>query len=212
MLGWSTTAKRGLPQLISSRWGALPRLMSAQPKQSHPEDGADSSEVPVVVPQPDHGHTLPPRREKHKIPKKRATSLMTDLMAEARAELKERCAARKFPEIRPGDAIEVEMLPYMSSTRPQIARGVVLAMPRKGLDSTFLIRDVINGLVVERRIPLYSPLLQSIRVVYPAWIHKGKRKGKRVRRNKLYYLRDKDEALCNVSGYVSSTRAKERRR
>lgn len=46
-----------------------------------------------------------------------------------------------------------------------------------------------EGTEVVRTFPLYSPLIKNIRVVFKAWIHRGK---KRVRRSKIYYLERRD--------------------
>ena len=49
-----------------------------------------------------------------------------------------------------------------------------------------------------RRITIYGPLIQDIRVLQRAWIHKGKKRGKRVRRSKLYYLMERDPGQYTV--------------
>jgi large subunit ribosomal protein L19 len=77
-----------------------------------------------------------------------------------------------------------------------LIRGVCLALVNRGLDSSFLLKDVYLGEIIERRISLYAPLIQEIKVLQRAHIHKGK---KRVRRSKLYYLRDRDPLICRVS-------------
>jgi ribosomal protein L19 len=69
-------------------------------------------------------------------------------------------------------------------------------MVNRGLDSSFLLRDVYLGEIIERRISLYAPLIQDIKVLQKAHIHKG---NKRVRRSKLYYLRDLDPLICRIS-------------
>ena len=75
-------------------------------------------------------------------------------------------------------------------------RGVVISKVNRGIDSSFIIKDVLMGEVIERRISLYAPLIQDIKVLQRRFIHGGK---KRVRRSKLYYLREKDPLLCRVS-------------
>lgn len=61
-------------------------------------------------------------------------------------------------------------------------RGVVLGIFKKKMDTSVLIRDVIHGLPIERRIPLHSPLIQSLRVLEKNFVFKGK---KRIKRAKL---------------------------
>lgn len=64
--------------------------------------------------------------------------------------------------------------------RLQAYEGVVIARHNKGISSSFTVRKISNGVGVERVFPLHSPMLESIAVV---------RRG-RVRRAKLYYLRE----------------------
>ncbi|MDX8409335.1 MAG: 50S ribosomal protein L19 [Mariprofundales bacterium] len=64
--------------------------------------------------------------------------------------------------------------------RLQAYEGVVIARHNRGISSSFTVRKISNSVGVERVFPLHSPMLESITVV---------RHG-RVRRAKLYYLRD----------------------
>jgi ribosomal protein L19 len=69
--------------------------------------------------------------------------------------------------------------------RVSIVKGVVIARRNAGLNSTFRIRRLVAGVGVESMFPLYSPNLRVIKVVDK----------KKVRRAKLYYLREKVNAL-----------------
>ncbi|KAF2611620.1 hypothetical protein F2Q70_00007314 [Brassica cretica] len=69
--------------------------------------------------------------------------------------------------------------------RVSIVKGIVIARRNAGLNSTFRIRRLVAGVGVESMFPLYSPNLREIKVLDK----------KRVRRAKLYYLRDKMNAL-----------------
>ncbi len=51
-----------------------------------------------------------------------------------------------------------------SSKEPDPVRGIVLAKRNRGISSSFLLRDVVFSTVIEKTIPLYSPLLKSIKV------------------------------------------------
>lgn len=94
------------------------------------------------------------------------------------------------PQFREGDTVKVNVrvVEYKdlkggkveSRERLQAYEGVVIARHNKGISSSFTVRKISNGVGVERVFPLHSPLLESISVV---------RRG-RVRRAKLYYLRD----------------------
>ena len=86
------------------------------------------------------------------------------------------------PDFRPGDTLKVHLrIVEGNKERVQVFQGVVIAIRRRGNRTNFTIRKVASGYGVERIIPLYSPAIDKIEVI---------RRG-RVRRAKLYYLRDR---------------------
>ena len=87
-----------------------------------------------------------------------------------------------IPVFRSGDTINVGVKVIEGNkTRVQNFEGVVIAISSGGgMDKTFTIRKISNGVGVERIFPINSPNIDSIKVI---------KKG-RVRRAKLYYLRD----------------------
>ena len=88
--------------------------------------------------------------------------------------------AEEIPAFRPGDTVDVNVkIKEGNISRIQTFTGVVIARQGSGLRETFLVRKISFGTGVERRFPLHSPSIDSIKLV---------RKG-RVRRAKLYYLR-----------------------
>ena len=88
--------------------------------------------------------------------------------------------AEEIPAFRPGDTVDVNVkIKEGNNARIQTFTGVVIARQGSGLRETFLVRKISFGTGVERRFPLHSPSIDSIKLV---------RKG-RVRRAKLYYLR-----------------------
>ncbi|MFG1361479.1 50S ribosomal protein L19 [Xanthobacter pseudotagetidis] len=89
---------------------------------------------------------------------------------------------RAIPEFQPGDTVIVNVKVVEGDrTRVQAYEGVVIARSGGGLNESFTVRKISYGEGVERVFPVYSPLIDSIKVV---------RRGK-VRRAKLYYLRDR---------------------
>ena len=90
---------------------------------------------------------------------------------------------KEFPKFLPGDTVKVHLkIVEGNKERVQLFQGVVIAINRKGNRSTFTVRKVsTGGYGVERILPLYTPAISSIEIV---------RRG-RVRRAKLYYLRDR---------------------
>ena len=87
-----------------------------------------------------------------------------------------------LPSFRSGDTVNVGVkVVEGSKSRVQNFEGVVIAISSGGgLDKTFTVRKISNGVGVERIFPLNSPNIDSIKVL---------KKGK-VRRAKLYYLRE----------------------
>lgn len=91
-------------------------------------------------------------------------------------------AARAIPDFQPGDTLQVNVkVKEGERTRVQAYEGVCIARNGGGLNESFTVRKISYGEGVERVFPVYSPNIESIKVV---------RKGK-VRRAKLYYLRDR---------------------
>ena len=89
---------------------------------------------------------------------------------------------REGVTFNPGDTVKVHLkIVEGNKERVQVFQGVVSAINRKSNRTTFTVRKVSSGYGVERILPLYSPSIDKIEVV---------RRG-RVRRAKLYYLRDR---------------------
>jgi len=90
----------------------------------------------------------------------------------------------EIPDFKPGDTVNVAVrVVEGEKERIQNFKGIVLSRRGSGINETFLVRKISNGVGVERIFPLYSPMIQSIKV---------ERTG-RARRAKLYYLRGMSE-------------------
>ena len=102
---------------------------------------------------------------------------------------------KNIPDFNSGDTISVEVkVKEGNKERLQKYEGVVISRHgKKGVDASFTVRKISNGIGVERIFPLHSPLLSSINV---------KRRGK-VRRAKLNYLK-------NITG-LKAARIEEKR-
>jgi large subunit ribosomal protein L19 len=105
-----------------------------------------------------------------------------NILQQLEAEQVEKLTAGKVvPEFSPGDTVRVNVKVVEGQReRVQAYEGVVIARRNRGLNSSFTVRKISYGEGVERVFPLYSPRIDSIELV---------RKG-RVRRAKLYYLRE----------------------
>ena len=89
-------------------------------------------------------------------------------------------AGKEIPEFQPGDTLVVNVkIVEGERSRVQAYEGVCIGRAGAGLNENFTVRKISYGEGVERVFPLYSPMINSIKVV---------RRGQ-VRRAKLYYLR-----------------------
>ena len=87
-----------------------------------------------------------------------------------------------YPDLDIGDYVKVHLkIKEGNRERIQIFEGTVIARKGKGLSETFTVRRLASGVGVERILPIHSPKIEKIETV---------RKGK-IRRAKLYYLRDR---------------------
>lgn len=99
------------------------------------------------------------------------------------AEFAESQLRTDIPAIRPGDTIKVlQKIKEGPKERLQSFEGLVIARKHgQGISATVTVRKVSGGIGVERIFPVHSPTVQSIEVL----------KRSRVRRAKLYYIRDR---------------------
>jgi large subunit ribosomal protein L19 len=96
---------------------------------------------------------------------------------------------KDHPDFRPGDTVRVHVrIREGDKERVQVYEGVVIRRKRAGLATTFTVRKMSYGVGVERIFPLHSPLLAKIEV---------KARG-RVRRSRLFYLRDRTGKAARI--------------
>ena len=92
------------------------------------------------------------------------------------------CLKQNPPQFNVGDTVRVGVrIKEGEKSRIQSFEGTVIAKKHGGIQETFTVRRLSHGVGVERVFPLHSPVVESVEVV---------RQG-RVRRGKLYYLRDR---------------------
>jgi large subunit ribosomal protein L19 len=110
--------------------------------------------------------------------------------------------SKPLPDFRPGDTIQVHVRvketekagkgkdkdKEKEKERIQIFEGVVIGMRGRGIQSSFVVRKISFGIGVERIFPVHSPTVDKIKVV---------RRG-RVRRAKLYYLRERTGKAAKI--------------
>lgn len=131
-------------------------------------------------------------RKKFESPRKRANKMFNLIQQEAMKESQEKRPNVHNVNFRVGDAIELTMISQggVDSTQTDKIRGVVLGIDKRGLGTGFYLRDVVFGEPIDRKIPLYSPLIKDIKLLEENFVFKKKRK---VKRAKLYYLRDRSD-------------------
>ena len=96
---------------------------------------------------------------------------------------------KNVPDFNVGDTVKVSVkIIEGDKERSQIFEGVVIARRKKGIESTFTVRKISYGEGVERIFPIHSPRVESVQVI---------KKGK-VRRAKLFYLRDRSDKMGRV--------------
>lgn len=104
-------------------------------------------------------------------------------------EINKEQTQREIPDFSSGDTIVVNIwVREGDRQRLQAFEGVVIAKRNRGLNSAFTVRKISHGTGVERVFQTYSPLIESIKV---------KRRG-RVRRAKLFYLRDLEGKAARI--------------
>ena len=107
-----------------------------------------------------------------------------------KASVKKILAKKKIPEFSAGDTIKVGVrIAEGKRERIQYFEGVCIAKKNRNINSSFTVRKISFGEGVERTFALYSPIVGSIKVI---------RTGK-VKRAKLYYLRDRKGKSARIS-------------
>ena len=113
-----------------------------------------------------------------------------------RESVKKILAKKKIPEFFAGDTIKVGVrIAEGKRERIQYFEGVCIAKKNRDINSSFTVRKISFGEGVERTFALYSPIVGSIKVI---------RSGK-VKRAKLYYLRDRKGKSARISEKIKKS-------
>ena len=103
------------------------------------------------------------------------------------------CTKAELPKIEIGDTVKVHVwIKEGEKKRVQVFEGTVIAKKHGGISETFTVRRVAHGCGVERVFPIHSPNIDKVELV---------RNG-RVRRSKLYYLRDRVGKAAKVKDTI----------
>ncbi len=107
-----------------------------------------------------------------------------------KANIQKIIASKKITEFNPGDTIKVGVkIVEGKRERIQFFEGVCISKKNRDINSSFTVRKISFGEGVERTFALYSPIVDSIKVI---------RSGK-VRRAKLYYLKDRKGKSARIA-------------
>lgn len=101
-------------------------------------------------------------------------------------------AKKKVPELKAGLTVRVhQKIKEGEKERIQIFEGLIMKINSgHGVDKTFTVRKIVEGIGVEKIFPLHSPLIQKIEI----------KKDSKVRRAKLFYMRDRAGKSARLKG------------
>lgn len=193
--------ERGFLAAVGAEMNTLLRATRAllasyrRPHRTSAETNWLQDNAPYVPPD----NTLP-RYPKRKNPVKRAKSLLQTLQQEECTRLVNSGEARHgdlLRNIQAGDVVELKLRTSMTDPGAPLRTlvGLCIAARHRSVNSSFLIRNVYDGVAVEHSIMAYSPWIQSARIL----------EQRKYNRNKLYYLRSRPlrESLVRIG--ASST-------
>lgn len=93
------------------------------------------------------------------------------------------------PEFRPGDTVQVHIrIIEGSKERVQVFQGVVIKRKRGNMAASYTVRKISNGVGVEKTFALHNPRIEKVELVTRG----------RVRRSRLYYLRDRKGKAARI--------------
>ena len=106
-------------------------------------------------------------------------------------QLEAQQSKQKVPALRPGETVRVHVkVVEGEKERTQVFEGIVIGMSGSGSRANFTVRKISYGVGVERIFPIHSPRIDKVEVVA-----RGK-----VRRAKLYYLRERSGKTARITG------------
>ncbi|ONI06411.1 hypothetical protein PRUPE_5G058800 [Prunus persica] len=131
---------------------------------------------PVVESEPEE-----PEPEEPKTPRKSRVKLGDIMGILNKRAVEAAVQERPVPDIRTGDVVQIKLEVPENKRRLSVYKGIVISRQNAGIHTTIRIRRIIAGIGVEIVFPLYSPNIKELKVL----------SHRKVRRARLYYLRDK---------------------
>ena len=147
--------------------------------------------------------------QQEKIKQQRIDLFVKQLEAQKKKAPTEEEKQSLVPKLEIGDLVDVhQRILEGQKERTQIFSGYIIAMQHEGMQTSFTVRKIVQGEGVERVFPLFSPKIAKIEV----------KRQSRIRRAKLYYLRDRvgkatrlKERQAKGAGAEASKKKKSRR-
>ncbi|KAG7527292.1 hypothetical protein FFLO_07082 [Filobasidium floriforme] len=119
------------------------------------------------------------------------------------ASLRKTLFSRRNPlRLKPGSVISVASYTDATKSTSTVFSGVLLGIGRKGIDTSFTLRNIVNRTGVEMKFKVHSPMIKKIEVIKEA---DGKGL-KLARRAKVNYLRDKPGIMNQIAAAVKQTK------
>lgn len=106
--------------------------------------------------------------------------------------------------LKPGSVLSVASYTDPTRTSSTIFSGVLLGIARKGLDTSFTLRNIVNRTGLEMKYKVYSPMIKKIEVIKSA---DGKSGLKLMKRAKVNYLRDRPGVMNQIATAVKQGKA-----
>ncbi|KAH0741572.1 hypothetical protein KY290_034615 [Solanum tuberosum] len=164
--------------LLSSKWGSRSFVVRAE-ADSQGEPEATETEAPAETEVEAEAAVAVATEER---PPFKPRAKLGDIMGILNKQAIEASdTVRPTPDIRTGDVVEIKFEVPENRKRLSIYKGIVISKQNAGIHTTIRIRRIIAGVGVEIVFPVYSPNIKELKVV----------KHRKVRRARLYYLRDK---------------------
>ena len=209
---------RALPRMYPRAFSSARYSLKQQEQSEAPVGAMPSAHAyPFATHVKSRSHAVPPS-DSIRAPPPKVKDMTRGVMQRVDSQLTmerdpdERIArlfSRRSPDcIPPGSIIMVESYLNSSRTSTTTFAGVLIAVRRAGIATTFLLRTIAHKLGVEMRYHAYSPMIKDIKVLQAATADKRQPGLTRTRRAKLYYMRRNDDRrVLSVANVVKQYRA-----
>ncbi|EPQ59541.1 hypothetical protein GLOTRDRAFT_33231 [Gloeophyllum trabeum ATCC 11539] len=178
--------------MLTARLRALARSMSTATTSAASYPFSKAAILPTPPPAPPSLESL-----------RKGKGLMPYLQTALPPSQKQQWLATLFSKRHPDRLVPGSVLTVTTAHAPNSFSGVLLSIRRRGPDTSFVLRNVIQRIGVEMQFFVNSPHLKDIKIVKRAGSGGGKA-GRRTRRAKLFYLRNSPEKMTAIAGGIKA--------